>query len=48
MAIPNALSINYQLIQQAGEADETQIEYEVEYEEIEFLNEEDLIPVDDC
>ena len=48
VAIPNALSINYQLIQQAGEADETQIGDEVEYEEIEFLNEEDLMPVDDC
>ena len=48
VAIPNALSINYQLIQQAGEADETQIGNEVEYEEIEFLNEEDLMPVDDC
>ena len=33
VAIPNALSINYQLIQQAGEADETQIGDEVEYEE---------------
>ena len=47
VAIPNALSINYQLIQQAGEDNETQVGNEVEYEEIEFLDEEDLMPVDD-
>ena len=47
VAIPNALSINYHLLQQAGEDDKAQIGDAVEYEEIEFLNEEDLMPVDD-
>ena len=47
VAIPNALSVNYHLLQQAGEDDAIQIEDEVDCEEIEFFNEEDLMPVDD-
>ena len=46
VAIPNALSINYQLLQQAGADDESRIGDEGEYEEIEVFNEEDLMPVD--
>ena len=39
-AIPNFLSINYPLTQQAGKED-------VEYESVGFTNEEDLVPVKD-
>ena len=47
VAIPNALSINYQLVQQAGEAGNAQIADDTEYEELEFFDEEDLMPVED-
>ncbi len=39
-AIPNSLSINYQVIQQAGEED-------VEHDSVGPINEEDLMPVED-
>ena len=45
-AIPNFLSINYQLIQQAGDNQETEIGDEAEYEEITFLTEEDSLESD--
>ena len=47
VAIPNALSINYQLVQQAAEAGGVQIEDDTGNEELEFLDEEDLMPVED-
>lgn len=47
VAIPNSLSINYQLLQQTGNNDEIAIGEEAEYEIVSFLNEEDLMPVGD-